>query len=46
VPYRDAKFSPVTFAELTVVVLLVGIIMWPVLLGVTVYEPFATPVKV
>jgi hypothetical protein len=40
------KFKPVTFAELTVVVLLVGIIRCPLLVGVTVYAPFARPEKI
>ena len=40
------KFNPVTFPELTVVALLEGINIWPVFVGVTVYDPFATPEKV
>jgi hypothetical protein len=37
--------TPVTFALLTVTALLVGAIVYPVLLGVTVYAPFASPPK-
>ena len=40
------KFWPVTFAPLMVTVLLVGLNVYPVLLGVTVYVPLARPVKV
>ena len=45
--YQSAvKFTPVTFPEVTVVDLLPGRNMTPDLLGVTVYEPAVTPVKV
>jgi len=40
------KFNPVTFPEFTVVDLLEGINMCPDLVGVTVYDPFGTPMKV
>ena len=40
------KFNPVTFPELTVVVLLAGINVRPDFVGVTVYDPFCTPVNV
>jgi hypothetical protein len=41
----ELKFA-VAFAPLTVTVWLPGVKTKPVLVGVTVYEPFATPVKV
>ena len=40
------KFWPVTLAPLMVAVLLVGVKVYPVLLGVMVYVPLAKPVKV
>jgi hypothetical protein len=40
------KFSPVTLAEATVVACDAGLNVNPVWLGVTVYAPFASPVKV
>jgi hypothetical protein len=41
-----AKFNPVTFAPLMVAVWLTGLKEKPDLLGVTVYVPFANPLKV
>ena len=39
------KVAAVTFAPLTVTVTLVGLNVYPFSVGVTVYDPFANPVK-
>ncbi len=46
VPVLPLKFWPVTLAPLTVIVVLLGVKVYPVLAGVTVYVPFTSPVKV
>jgi hypothetical protein len=40
------KVATVTFAPLTVTAALVGLKVWPLRVGVTVYDPFARPVNV
>jgi hypothetical protein len=40
------KVPAVTFAPLTVTATLVGLNVYPLLVGVTVYAPFANPVNV
>ena len=42
----SVKFTPVTFAPLTVTARLAGLNVWPLRLGVMVYEPFASLEKV
>jgi hypothetical protein len=39
------KFTPVTFAPFTVAFWLTGLKVYPARLGVTVYVPFAKPLK-
>jgi hypothetical protein len=39
------KVAAVTFAPLTVTAALAGLNVYPLLVGVTVYDPFASPVK-
>jgi hypothetical protein len=39
------KVAAVTFAPLTVTATLTGLNVYPLRLGVTVYDPFANPVK-
>jgi hypothetical protein len=39
------KFGTVAFAPLTVTAWLAGLNVYPLRLGVTVYDPFANPVK-